>query len=175
MEKTEITEKNPKDKEKSGTTVGLRTQVLIFGLFASVLLFQYLHSVTQKEKHTRFSQAVIDLDQDRYAAAIDVFLPLALDGHAPAQTQLGFLYLKGNGFQKDKIAAAKWFALAANQDQPEALYQLAKIYEAIGQEFQRAYLGECLARRSRRHIPLTDSLVATPRDLTKKERKDKMN
>ena len=50
-----------------------------------------------------------------YAAALREWLPLAEQGHAEAQHQLGYMYLQGRGVARDDIQAHIWWSLAASQ------------------------------------------------------------
>lgn len=163
MEKTEITEKNPKDKEVATNAARLRTQFLILGLFASVLFLQYMQGRVETQKREKLAQAYIDLTKEKYAEATDVFLPLALGGNIESQVQLGLMYLNGKGFKKNKTAATKWFMLAANQDQPEALYQLAKITEAVSLSNPKVF-GYLTKASDLKNIPATFRLAQIWRD-----------
>jgi len=50
-----------------------------------------------------------------YAAALKEFKPLAEQGDAIAQYNLGGMYQLGRGVPKDNKEAVKWFRLAAEQ------------------------------------------------------------
>ena len=50
-----------------------------------------------------------------YATALREWRPLAEQGHASAQSTLGFMYSKGQGVPQDYIQAHKWYNLAAVQ------------------------------------------------------------
>ena len=50
-----------------------------------------------------------------YAAALREFLPLAQQGDAQAQFNLGVMYGEGQGVPRDYAEALKWFRLAAAQ------------------------------------------------------------
>jgi hypothetical protein len=52
----------------------------------------------------------------------------AMEGDAKAQTQLGEMYLRGEGVPKNHTEAAKWFRLAAEQEYASAQYNLGFIY-----------------------------------------------
>ncbi len=49
------------------------------------------------------------------------------NGDAISQFTLGFMYWSGRGTVPDQDEALKWFLLAAEQDVPEAMYNVAKI------------------------------------------------
>ena len=50
-----------------------------------------------------------------YATALQEFRPLAGQGNAYAQTNLGFMYESGQGVPQDYAEAVKWYRLAAEQ------------------------------------------------------------
>ncbi len=50
-----------------------------------------------------------------YAAALRNWLPLAEQGNAQAQHELGYMYLRGRGVARDDIQAHMWWSLAASQ------------------------------------------------------------
>ncbi len=63
-----------------------------------------------------------------YAKAAKLFMPLAEQGNAKAQFNLGLMYSKGQGVTKDYKEAAKWFQLAAEQGYAKAQYNLGTLY-----------------------------------------------
>jgi TPR repeat protein len=64
-----------------------------------------------------------------YATAMQEWLPLAEQGDAKAQNNLGFLYNFGRGVAQDYAEAAKWYRLAAEQGNANAQYNLGVFYE----------------------------------------------
>ena len=73
-----------------------------------------------------------------YAAAYKNWLPLAEQGHADAQGNLGFLYDTGRGVGQDYAEATKWYSKAAEQGNAEAQYNLGNSYRE-GQGVERDY------------------------------------
>ncbi len=63
-----------------------------------------------------------------YAVAMHEWRALAEDGHAQAQTSLGWLYLNGRGVVRDYAQARQYFEQAAAQGQAVAQYNLAQLY-----------------------------------------------
>jgi len=55
-----------------------------------------------------------------YATAIKEWKPLAEQGYAKAQYNLGLMYKNGNGVLKDATEAVKWYRLAAEQGDAQA-------------------------------------------------------
>ena len=63
-----------------------------------------------------------------YAAAIQEFRPLAEQGDAVAQYNLGLMYNDGEGVPQDYAEAVKWYRLAAEQGYAKAQYNLGNMY-----------------------------------------------
>ena len=55
--------------------------------------------------------------------------PLAEEGDATAQINLGVMYEKGEGVPQDYKAAANWYKLSAEQGYAKAQYNLGVIYD----------------------------------------------
>jgi hypothetical protein len=55
--------------------------------------------------------------------------PLAEQGVALAQNNLGVMYAKGRGVPQDDAEAVKWYRLAAEQGNADAQYNLGVMYE----------------------------------------------
>jgi hypothetical protein len=67
-------------------------------------------------------------DKGDDANALRLIRPLAEQGSADAQYNLGVMYFTGRGVPKDDAEAAKWFRLAANQGDATAQYNLGVLY-----------------------------------------------
>ena len=63
-----------------------------------------------------------------YAMALKEFRPLAQEGDADAQFNLGLMYSEGYGVSQDYKEAAQWFRLAAKQGHPDAQLNLGILY-----------------------------------------------
>ena len=64
-----------------------------------------------------------------YAYALGFWRPLAEQGNATAQFNLGGMYDLGQGVPKDYAAAVYWYLKAAGQGHANAQYNLANMYE----------------------------------------------
>ena len=76
-----------------------------------------------------------------YAKALRLIRPLANDGDAAAQFNLGVMYLAGHGVQQDDAAAALWFRKAADQGDAVAEFQLGNQYafgKGVPQDYSEA-------------------------------------
>ncbi len=77
-----------------------------------------------------------------YATAYREWLPLAEQGDAKAQFNIGALYDFGEGVLKDDAVAVQWYRLAAAQGDVEAQFNLALMYqygEGVPQDYMQAY------------------------------------
>ncbi|MDD5034209.1 MAG: tetratricopeptide repeat protein [Methylococcaceae bacterium] len=63
-----------------------------------------------------------------FAVAARIFQPLAEQGNAAAQINLGNLYMKGWGVEQDYAAALRWFRKAADQGERMAQTKLGILY-----------------------------------------------
>ena len=74
-----------------------------------------------------------------YATALNEFLPLAKEGDAIAQFNLGVMYDGGQGVPQDYAEAARWYRKAAGQGNANAQFSLGLVY-AKGQTVKRDYI-----------------------------------
>ena len=63
-----------------------------------------------------------------YATALREWKPLAEQGNARAQHNLGQMYRRGDGVPQDDKTAVKWYRLAAEQGLARAQYNLGQMY-----------------------------------------------
>ena len=64
-----------------------------------------------------------------YATALREYRPLAEQGNAAAQTNLGFMYDNGQGVPQDYAEAVKWYRKAAEQGRADAQFNLGLMYD----------------------------------------------
>ena len=64
-----------------------------------------------------------------YATALREWEPLAIQGDADAQTNLGVMYHRGDGVPQNDKTAVKWWKLAAEQGHADAQYKLGLLHE----------------------------------------------
>jgi len=74
-----------------------------------------------------------------YVTAANEWRPLADQGDAPTQYNLGLLYLDGHGVPQDYTEAVKWFKRSADQGYTEAQHDLGAMYGA-GKGVKRDYM-----------------------------------
>ena len=63
------------------------------------------------------------------AGAFAEWKPLAEQGHARAQFNLGVMYANGDGVPQDYREMARWFHMAAEQGHAEAQFNLGTMYD----------------------------------------------
>lgn len=76
-----------------------------------------------------------------YATALREWQPLAKQGHAVAQYNLGLLYANGQGVPKDDAQARQWYEKAAVQGHAAAQVNLGSLYDygrGVPQDFKMA-------------------------------------
>ena len=76
-----------------------------------------------------------------YATALREWRPLAEQGDALAQYNLGVLYRKGRGVTQDDVQARKWYDKAAVQGHAKAQYNLGTLYfngEGVPKDYKQA-------------------------------------
>jgi len=76
----------------------------------------------------QFEDATAAYQRGDSATALRLFRPLADQGKADAQYNLGFMYANGLGVGKDFAEAAKWYRLAADQGNAHAQFGLGIMY-----------------------------------------------
>ena len=64
-----------------------------------------------------------------YDTALNVLMPIALNGYAHAQLILGLMYDNGQGVTQDYVEAVKWYQKAAEQGHAKAQYNLGLMYD----------------------------------------------
>ena len=66
--------------------------------------------------------------QNDFAKALRLWAPLAEDGNANAQNNLGAMYENGQGIAADMKEAARWYRRAAEQAHTDAQMNLGRLY-----------------------------------------------
>ena len=89
-----------------------------------------------------FQAGVEAYNRGDYAGALREFRPLAEQGHAKAQYNLGFMYDEGLGVPQNHAQAAKWYRKAAEQGHVSAQNSLGVKYvrgEGVPEDDVQAY------------------------------------
>ena len=85
--------------------------------------------------------AVAAYKRGDYATALRLWRPLAEQGNAQAQYNIGIMYESGKGVPQDYAEAVKWFRLAAEQGDADAQYNLGVMYgkgQGVPQDYAEA-------------------------------------
>jgi TPR repeat protein len=88
-----------------------------------------------------FQQGLAAYNRGDYATALKHWRPLAEQGDAWAQNNLGVMYAKGRGVPQDDKEAIRWFRKAAEQGNANAQAALGVMYEegrGVPQDFKEA-------------------------------------
>ena len=75
-----------------------------------------------------FQKGLAAAQRGDFATALREWTPLAEQGDATAQNNLGVMYDKGEGVPQDDKTAVKWWTLAAEQGYASAQYNLGVMY-----------------------------------------------
>jgi TPR repeat protein len=115
-----------------------------------------------------FNTGLTAYNKGDYVSAAKEWRPLAEQGVAAAQFNLGLLYYDGHGVPLDFAQAADWFTKAAEQDYGKAQYDLGAMYgigKGVKRDYVQAYkwLNLCAAKG--------DARCAEQRDLVAKKLK----
>ena len=93
-------------------------------------------------------EGVAAYNRGDYATALREFRPLVNQGHAIAQSYLGFMYGHGEGVPQDHAEAVKWYREAANQGFARAQSNLGLMYligRGVPQDYVQAHMWSSLA------------------------------
>ena len=96
-------------------------------LILPVLLLNLL--VENPAFSANFQKGMDAFNREDYATALSEWKPLAEQGYALAQNNLGVMYEKGQGVSQNYKTAVKWYTLAAEQGYAFAQSNLGQIYD----------------------------------------------
>ena len=106
------------------------------------------HNVAQMASAESVGDAKAAYECGDYVTALRLWRPLADQGNARAQFNLGIMYINGEGVAQNYKEAAKWLRLAADQGIADAQYSLGSMYErglGLVQDYVRAHMWYNLA------------------------------
>ncbi len=90
-----------------------------------------------------WDEGVAAYDSGDYATALKEFRPLAEQGEASAQGNLGVMYAKGQGVPQDYKEAVKWYRRAAEQGDATAQNNLGGMYfdgKGVSPDYVQAHM-----------------------------------
>ena len=88
-----------------------------------------------------FEDGLAAAQKGDYATAMRLWRPLAEQGDASAQLNLGIMFDQGQGVTQDYAAAAAWFRMAAEQGEAKAQFNLGVMYsngQGVPQDYAAA-------------------------------------
>ena len=134
------------------------------GLFCFLAVTSFVAISTAAD----FSSGLTAYNKGDYTTAAKEWRPLAEQGVAAAQFNIGLMYYDGHGVPLDFAQAAEWFTKAAEQDYGKAQYDLGAMYgigKGVKRDYVQAYkwLNLCAAKG--------DARCAEQRDLVAKKLK----
>ena len=132
----------------------------------SLFWFVALLSLVAISAAADFNTGLAAYNKGDYTTAAKEWRPLADQGVAAAQFNLGLMYYDGHGVPLDFAQAADWFTKAAEQDYAKAQYDLGAMYgvgKGVKRDYVQAYkwLNLCAAKG--------DDRCAEQRDLVAKK------
>ena len=96
----------------------------------------------------RYEDASAAYERGDYATAFRLMKPLAEQGYAKAQYNLGVMYRIGDGVPQDNTETMKWYRKAAEQGIADAQYFLGVAFDSgqgVSQDSVQAYMWYSLA------------------------------
>ena len=90
-----------------------------------------------------WDEGVAAYQRGDYATALRELRPLAEQGHADAQFNLGTMYDNGQGVPQDDAEAVKWYRKAAEQGVADAQYNLGSMYydgQGVTQDYVQTHM-----------------------------------
>jgi len=128
-----------------------------------------LSSVLQKfEDHPGLQEGLKAFKRDDYVTAFKEWKPLADQGDATAQNNLGVMYTKGRGVPQDVAEAGRWYRLAAVQGHATAQFNLGILYgkgQGVLQDYIQAHMWASLAAAQNQELA-TKLRAALANDMT---------
>ena len=113
----------------------MRKLLITFGVCAAVTVGSSSVAVAG------WDEGIAAYQRGDYATALKEFEPLAEQGYAGAQYNLGLMYDKGHGFAQDYKQASQWYRKAAEQGFTNAQHNLGQLYhlgQGVVQEHKEA-------------------------------------
>ena len=124
-----------------------------------------------------FDEGLAAYNRGDYATALREFRPLAEQGNAIAQYELGAMYDSGLSLPQDYTRAVKWYRKAAEQDLTIAQESLGHMYvrgHGVPQNFVKAHMWFNLAAsQGEIYVPKFRDIIAkrmTPDDISEAQK-----
>ena len=109
------------------------TKTLLTTVLLGASVFSFQSTAWADTPEQQLQQGLEATKRGDYQTAFKLWLPLAEQGDASAQFNLGLMYDKGQGVKQDDVEAVKWYRQAAEQGYAKAQYNLGvKYYQGEG-------------------------------------------
>ncbi|HHF3870996.1 TPA: tetratricopeptide repeat protein, partial [Haemophilus influenzae] len=105
------------------------TKTLLTTALFGASIFSFQSTAWADTLEQQFQQGLTAYEQSNYQTAFKLWLPLAEQGNAKAQYNLGVMYGNGRGVKQDYFKAVNWYRKAAEQGHADAQLNLGYMYE----------------------------------------------
>ena len=100
----------------------------LFTTFLGASIFAFPLATWANTVEEQFQQGLAAAEKGDHKTAFQFWKPLAEQGYASAQFNLGVIYDHEQGVEQDYIEAAKWYRKAAEQGHRDAQFYLGVMY-----------------------------------------------
>ena len=109
------------------------TKTLLTTVLLGASVFSFQSTAWADTPEQQLQQGLEATKRGDYQTAFKLWLPLAEQGDASAQFNLGMMYDNGQGVKQDDVEAVKWYRQAAEQGFADAQLNLGvKYYQGEG-------------------------------------------
>ena len=106
------------------------TKTLLTTALLGASVFSFQSTAWADTPVQQFQQGLEATTRGDYQTAFKLWLPMAEQGYAGVQFNLGVMYENGQGVKQDYFEALKWYRKAAEQGDAEAQANLGSAYTA---------------------------------------------
>ena len=105
------------------------TKTLLTTVLLGASVFSFQSTAWADTPEQQLQQGLEATKRGDYQTAFKLWLPLAEQGDASAQFNLGMMYDNGQGVKQDDVEAVKWYRQAAEQGFADAQLNLGVMYD----------------------------------------------
>ena len=103
----------------------------LFTTFLGASIFAFPSATWANTVEEQFQQGLAAAEKGDHQTAFQFWKPLAEQGYASAQFNLGVIYDHEQGVEQDYIEAAKWYRKAAEQGHRDAQFNLGVMFSHL--------------------------------------------
>ena len=104
------------------------TKTLLTSALLATSIFSFQSTAWADTPEQQFKQGLESAKKGDYQTVFKLWLPLAEQGNANTQFNLGNMYYEGKGVKQDYAEAVKWYRKAAEQGNANAQFYLGVNY-----------------------------------------------